>query len=116
MQDKDILNFWSWFAKNSTNLQSDNYDKNILHELDKTISNWGLEWEIGPGLSKENSLTVSPNGNKELIDKTNAIIDKAPQLGNREFYNARQPKENWHLAKLFDTDFEIDALTGRMFY
>jgi hypothetical protein len=109
MQDKDILNFWSWFAKKSNSLQSDNYDQNILHELDKIISNWHLGWEIGPGLSKENSLTISPNGDKNLLDKTNGIINKAPRLDNWEFYSAKQAKENWYLARLVDTDFEIDA-------
>ena len=109
MQDKDILNFWNWFAKNSDNLQSDNYDKTLLDKLDKTISDWGLVWEVGPGLVKENSLTISPNGDKELLDKTNSIIERAPQLDNWEFFNAKQPKENWHLATLVDTGFEIDA-------
>ena len=109
MQDRDIINFWSWFIKNSASLHSDNYDKNILNELDRTISNWGLSWEIGAGLSKENSFTISPNGDKELLSKTKDFIDKAPQLDNWEFYSAKQPKENWHLAKLVDTHFEIDA-------
>jgi hypothetical protein len=109
MQDKDILNFWSWFAKNSSSLQSDTYDQNILNELGNLISNWDLSWEIGPGLSKENSLTISPNGNKDLLDKTNAIIEKAPNLDNWEFYSTKQSKENWHLARLVDIDFAIEA-------
>lgn len=109
MQDRDILNFWNWFAKNSNNLQSDSYDQNILDELNNIISNWDLGWEIGPGLLKENSLTISPNGNKDLLVKTNVIIDKAPTLDNWEFYSTKQSKENWHLARLVDTGFEIDA-------
>jgi hypothetical protein len=109
MQDKEILNFWSWFSKNSNSLQSDSYDQNILDELDNIISNWDLGWEIGPGLSKENSLTISPNGNKNLLDITNGIIDKAPMLDNWDFYSTKQSKENWHLARLVGTDFEIDA-------
>jgi hypothetical protein len=109
MQDKDILNFWSWFARNSDNLKSNNYDQNVLDELDKIILNWGLGWEIGPGLSKENSFTISPNGNKDLLNKTNGIIDKAPLSDNWEFYSAKQSKENWHLARLVDRDIEIDA-------
>ena len=68
-----------------------------------------LGWEIGPGLSKENSLTISPNGNKDLLDETKYIIDKAPQLEDWEFYFVKQPKENWHLAELVDTNIEIDA-------
>lgn len=109
MQDKDIQNFWSWFTKNASSLQSDNYDKALLDKLDITISNWGLVWEVGPGLLKENSLTISPNGDKELLNKTSNIIDKAPQLDNWEFFNAKQPKQNWYLATLVDTGFEIDA-------
>jgi hypothetical protein len=109
MQDKDILNFWSWFAKNSNNLHSDNYDKNILNELDTIISDWGLTWEIGPGLSKDYSLTISPNGDKKLLDTTNYIIDKALSLDNWEFYGFKQPKEIWHLATLGDTGFQINA-------
>jgi hypothetical protein len=109
MQDKDILNFWSWFAKNSDNLHSDNYDQNILNELDRIISNWGLTWEIGPGISKDYSLTISPEGDKELFETTNSIIDKAPQFDYWEFYSTKQPKENWHLARLVDTELEIDA-------
>ncbi len=30
-------------------------------------------------------------------------------MENWEFYSTIQPKENWHLAKLADTNFEIDA-------
>lgn len=109
MQEKDILKFWIWFAKKSYSLHSSTYDKNVLDELDRIISNWGLSWEIGPGLSKENSLTISPNGNRELLSKTNSIVDKAPKLDDWEFYFAKQPKENWHLARLPETNFEIDA-------
>ncbi|MBS1755483.1 MAG: hypothetical protein JST34_15695 [Bacteroidetes bacterium] len=109
MQEKDILNFWSWFTENSNNLQSDSYEKILLDKLDKTICNWGLVWEVGPGLLKENSLTISPNGDKELLGKTNNIIDKAPQLDNWEFFDSKQPKENWRLATLVDTGLQIDA-------
>jgi len=54
-------------------------------------------------------LTISPNGDKNLLGKTKEIIDKAPQLDNWEFYSAKQSKKNWHLAKLLDTDLQIDA-------
>lgn len=109
MEDKDIINFWNWFAKNSESLHSDNYDINILNELDKIISNWGVTWEIGPGLSSEFSFTISPTGNKELLNKTKWEIKKAPDLNNWEFYSAKQAKANWYLAKLVDIDFVIDA-------
>jgi len=110
MLDFQITDFWEWFAKNSHKLQSDNYDIDFLKELDETISNWNLGWEIGAGLNKPNSLTISPNGNKELLEQTNKIINSAPGLDDWEFYSWKQSKENWHKAKLIDKKIEVDAI------
>jgi|SRR5450432_1490312 hypothetical protein len=109
MLDSQISDFWNWFIKNSSNLHSNDYNRLIIDELDKTISDWGLVWEIGPGLKKENSLTISPNGEKKLVNKAKGIIDKAPKLYNWEFYFAKQAKENWYLLRLVDTGVEINA-------
>lgn len=94
MQDKDIINFWKWFIENKDNLESNSYDSAILQQLDKTISHWDLNWEIGPGQSKENSLTISPKGNPTLLNLTEQIISKAPRVDNWQFYSTKQPKEN----------------------
>ena len=91
-------------------LQSDNYDREVLDHFDRTVCDWDLVWEIGPGLKKENSLTISPNGDKDLLRKAKDIIDRAPNLDNWEFYYSKQPKENWHKAVLVDMALEIDAL------
>lgn len=80
MLDFQITDFWDWFAKKSNKLYSDNYATEFLAKLDETISSWRLGWKIGPGLIKENSLTISPNGNKKLLDHTNKIINRAPNL------------------------------------
>lgn len=110
MLDYQITDFWGWFEKKSDRLQCDNCDVDLLKELDETMSNWNVGWEIGPGFAKPNSLTISPNGNKELLDKTNKIINRAPKLEDWEFYSWKQPKENWHKAKLIDKKHEVDAI------
>ena len=94
-------------------LQSDNYDREVLDHFDRTVCDWDLVWEIGPGLKKENSLTISPNGDKDLLRKAKDIIDRAPNLDNWEFYYSKQPKENWHKAVLVDMALEIDALNWK---
>jgi hypothetical protein len=111
MLDNQITSFWDWFTKKRHLLQSDNYDQEVLDHLDRTVCDWDLVWEIGPGLKKENSLTISPNGDKKLLEKAKNIIDKGPHLDNWEFYYSKQPKENWHKARLVDTAIEIDALS-----
>jgi hypothetical protein len=110
MSNLQVAEFWKWFIKNSGDLQSNNYDGTLMRELDQIICDWDLVWEIGPGLTKPNSLTISPNGNKKLLDKAKGIIDKAPKLDSWEFYHLKQPKENWHKANLVDKAVDIDAL------
>ena len=109
MQDKDILKFWNWFIENNDKLESDSYDSAILQELDKTISHWHLNWEIGPGQSKENSLTISPKANPTLLQLTEQIISKAPTVDKWEFFSTKQPKENWHLLELNQGNISVDA-------
>jgi hypothetical protein len=109
MQDKDILDFWRWFLENKAKLESDSYDPTTLHQLDKTISNWDLNWEIGPGQSKENSLTISPKGSYVLLPLTEQIISKAPPLDKWQFFSTKQPKTNWHLLELYQDNISVNA-------
>ena len=109
MQVKDILHFWRWFVDNKDKLESDSYDSAILQQLDKTISNWDLNWEIGPGQSKENSLTISPKSDPALLLLTEQIISKAPTLDKWQFYSTKQPKENWHLLELNQQNISVNA-------
>jgi len=109
MLDLQITDFWSWFTENCDKLHSDNYDRAVLRKLDDTICDWGLTWEIGPGSFKENSLTISPNGDKSQLEKSIGIFDKAPQLRDWDFYYAKRAKENWQIARLVDINFDINA-------
>jgi hypothetical protein len=109
MQDKDILIFWKWFIDNKGKLESDSYDPTILEQLDKTISDWDLNWEIGPGQSKENSLTISPKGDSALLTLSEQIVSKAPTLDEWQFYSTKQPKENWYLLELNQDNISVNA-------
>ena len=60
MNDKEIQNFWNWFNDNCENINPSTPNEELLNKLDKTIVDWNLDWEIGPGKTKENSLTISP--------------------------------------------------------
>jgi hypothetical protein len=107
--DLYIHDFWSWFVKNSNKLESAIYDPLVLKKLDAMILSFGLNWEIGPGVDKKNSLTVSPNGIVELIPVANLFIAKSPDEADWEFYSAKQPKQNWFLLELPNEQISIDA-------
>ena len=109
MQDKDILKFWKWFTDNRGKLESGSYDPSFLQKLDKTVSKWKLNWEIGPGISKTNSITISPKGDIELLPVTQRVIAKAPNMLDWEFYSTKQAKQNWFLLELPNDNISVDA-------
>jgi len=109
MQDKTIDSFWKWFNENKDKIESDNYNPTILDHLDKTISDWNLDWEVGPGQFKRNSLTISPDGDEELLPLTEHIIDRSPSIDNWEFYSTKQPKANWNLLELTQNNISVNA-------
>ena len=43
------------------------------------------------------------------MNTTKAIIDEAPKWADWEFYYAKQAKENWNQATIYDPDIKIDA-------
>src|SRR5687768_11261135 len=106
----DISTFWNWFKTNCINLHSDKYPSNVFDELDRRIADFGLSWEIGPGISEGNLLTISINGRRELLDSAKAFITKAPSLNEWEFDILKRPKENWIILEIPDENIEISAI------
>ncbi len=105
----DIKTFWNWFKTNSTDLQSEKYPNDTLSDLDKKVLSFGLRWEVGPGKTKENSLTISPNGDPEQIELATEFIRHSPTLDSWEFYNFKQPKLNWNKLELPKYNINITA-------
>jgi hypothetical protein len=106
----EIKEFWEWFKINSTRLQSDIIDDDTIKQIDTRITNFGLRWEVGPGVAKVNSLTISPNGDFEKLELVKEFIDNAPTLDTWEFYNFKQPKPNhWDRLELPKYNINISA-------
>jgi hypothetical protein len=78
--DTDI--FWNWFKANCSELHSDKYPNNVFTELDRRISDFRLWWEVGPGINKENLLTISIGGRREILDNAIGFLSKAPALND----------------------------------
>lgn len=109
-----IDDFWRWFETIAAALSSDITNSELLEELDLKLHRIDprLSWELGPGLTGEWQLVISPNLNPALREKASAIISGAPVLPKWEFYAARQPKEWNYQFKLEGTggrDISLDA-------
>ena len=109
IEPTDIHDFWNWFKVNCNELHADKYPNNKLAELDRKVTQFGLRWEVGPGIDKENSFTISPNGDKGLINTIKEFISNAPIIASWEFYNFKQPKANWQILELPHSNIKITA-------
>lgn len=89
-----IDEFWQWFRANAAAFTSDFENPILLRELDREITKLdpGLSWEIGPGLLRPLQLVISRDFDRDLIDAARSIVAEAADLGDWEFYPARQPK------------------------
>lgn len=101
MTEQKIKNLWKWFFANEEKIrncienESASEQDYISEQLNNLILDMGVfSWEIGPGNSKDWSLIISPNGDKNLLRKSRGIIEKAPELDKWEFHYNR-PARDW---------------------
>jgi hypothetical protein len=105
----DINNFWNWFKANLNDLHSDKYPNDSFTELDKRVYDMGLYWEVGPGIQKENLLTISVGGRRERLDKARSLVANGPMLDDWEFDVLKKPKTNWDKLEVPDDNIKISA-------
>jgi hypothetical protein len=107
-RDDKIEQLWRWFADVSTELAGKYEDDEMLDELDRRVAAIGdVSWELGPGSTKECALTLTPDGDPNLLPVTQRAVAMAPELPLWEFYSARQKKE-WELQ------FSMESSGGNM--
>ena len=109
MNDEKIKNLWKWFFSNEHQIrdcietESASERVYIIETLDNLVLDLGVfTWEIGPGINKPWSFTISPNGDKNLMKMSKKIIDNAPDLVDWEFNYSKPPKDWDSKFTIFD--------------
>jgi len=117
MNSDKIENFWKWFIANEQQIieavERESATEHFIENLDNLILDMGMfTWEIGPGKINPWVLTISPNGDKDLIKVSQKIMEEAPNLKNWEF-NYSKPAKDWNRKfVLYDDNMDeqhIDA-------
>ena len=109
-----IASFWRWFGGEHMLLERELEGATWLsvQKLDRYVRalDERLRWDIGPGEDAPWMFVLSPNGQRELLEVTEAIMAHAPELPHWEFHAAR-PKRRWAEGRRrFDYDgIEVDA-------
>ncbi|SKC84381.1 hypothetical protein [Ohtaekwangia koreensis] len=105
----ESMNFWNWFKINCKDLHSEKYPNDAFNELDERVYSMGLYWEVGPGVKKENLLTISVSGRKERLHNAKSLLAKAPMLDDWEFDILKKPKANWDTLEIPNHNIKVSA-------
>ena len=86
-------NFFKWLVPKLDRLFE---DKDVQAEVSVQLQmlHKDLNWEAGPGTKKECFFAFSPSLNRELLNYTQELCHKAPQLEDWEFLAAK-PRKKW---------------------
>ncbi len=94
--------FWRWFVQNNSFIQNSIQNESakdratVVEQMNNYILDLGLfTWDLG--LNDENTwfLTISPNGDSELLEISQRIMEDAPTHLDWEFH-ASKPAKNWN--------------------
>ena len=106
---------WKWFLGNEQaiidavkNEQATDY---LIENLDNLVLDLGVfTWEIGAGKSKPWSFTISPNGDRDLLEVSQKIMEQAPDLDHWEFNNCKPPKDWDRRFSIYDDNMDEQAI------
>jgi len=114
-----ISAFWLWFEDNLAHLRNVLSDPGhpsrdyVVDSLNNHLLAIGtFTWDIEAGHSRRWSLTISPNGNSELLQLSKEIVAMAPNLADWEFYYAKQPSRPELVLTVWDEEMNqqtVDA-------
>ena len=94
-----IKQFWDWFIDNEYQFREVTDTKTVVELLNNQVLEFGMfAWEIGVGLEKPHSFTISPNGDKKRLFLSRQIFKQAPELQHWEFNYCRPVRKDWDLT------------------
>jgi hypothetical protein len=116
---RKIDHFWMWFKSESSDLaylldssQTREITKRVGSEVKKLTKEIG--WELGPGLKREYSFSLTFNGCKDTIPLVERIVRCAPNLNQWEINCGRPPKAwdgRFVMKNRFGESVAIDSST-----
>jgi hypothetical protein len=115
-EDK-IMDFWRWFVKNEGTIQrcienESQADRDyVVEQMNSLVLNIGtFTWDVGLNDSNNWFLTISPNGDKDLLKLSTEIMAFAPDHMNWEFH-ASKPAKNWDRKfSVYNDNFDLQDI------
>ena len=102
LNDDNTLRFWQWFVKNEKTIKEciendrSEHRQYVVDQMNEHILSLGvLTWDIGLNDDENWFLTLSPNGNQDMLNVSQKIMAVAPEHMDWLFY-ASKPAKNWN--------------------
>lgn len=102
LNDDNILKFWQWFVKNEKTIkecienENSSHREYVVEQMNEHILSMGvLTWDIGLNDDENWFLTLSPNGNKDMLKVSQKIMVDAPEHMDWLFHSSK-PAKNWN--------------------
>ena len=94
-----VKQFWDWFIDNEYQFREVTDTKTVVELLNNQVLEFGVfAWELGVGVEKPHSFTISPNGDKKRLFLSRQIFKQAPELQHWEFNYCRPVRKDWDLT------------------
>jgi len=94
-----VKQFWDWFIDNEYQFREVTDTKTVVELLNNQVLEFGVfAWELGVGVEKPHSFTISPNGDKKRLFLSRQIFKQAPALQHWEFNYCRPVRKDWDLT------------------
>jgi hypothetical protein len=114
---------WRWFVqneyliKNAIEQELSIEQEYLIDQLNNLILEFGrLTWDIGMDEQNNWFFTISPNGNQDLVELTEHIIEAAPRHLDWIFY-AGKPQKNWERTfSLYDHEMDVVEIDANSWY
>lgn len=122
---KDIANskissFGEWFETQEKRIRDILNDElhpereELVQMMDNQVLSLGLfTWEMGPDGSNAFYLTISPNGDPELLRLSKSIVGASPAFPDWTFYYAKPIKEEPIELKLYDEEYNLHFVNAQ---
>lgn len=102
LNNDNILKFWQWFVKNEKTIkecienENSEYREYVVEQMNEHILSLGvLTWDIGLNDDENWFLTLSPNGDHDMLKVSQKIMIDAPEHMDWLFYASR-PAKKWN--------------------
>lgn len=90
--DRDVDDFWAWFAAEAAHLDLAQLAAGGYHEVDRRVVALGFSWEAGPTDDGGCFLALSPSGDAAHLALTRAAVARAPAVPGWTFLPAKPPR------------------------